>query len=166
MPKRSAACSPFFVISLNLHSSSLPTFLAQYFIPDQILTTGPGLFADWVFLLAWQLHCKPPKSILQGTLKQRSSTSGQKKKKIMSLQNHSFHWNGRKYLKKYLKCVNWSFFYVLKDIICSTVRDAFPFQNGWIFGKVPNGLWPPAPPSFSESCVANFFWNSWPKYRL
>ena len=22
------------------------------------------------------------------------------------------------------------------------------------------------PPSFSESYVANFFWNSWPKYRL
>ena len=25
----------------------------------------------------------------------------------------------------------------------STLRDAYPFQNGWIFGKVPNGLWPP-----------------------
>ena len=37
-----------------------------------------------------------------------------------------------------------------------TVRDAFPFQNGWIFGKVPNGLWTPAPPSFSESYVAIF----------
>ena len=22
------------------------------------------------------------------------------------------------------------------------------------------------PPHFSESCIANFFWNSWPKYRL
>ena len=51
-------------------------------------------------------------------------------------------------------------------MMMTMIRDAFPFQNGWIFGKVPNGLWPPAPPSFSESCVANFFWNSWPKYRL
>ena len=24
-----------------------------------------------------------------------------------------------------------------------SLRDAFPFPNGWIFGKVPNGLWPP-----------------------
>ena len=46
-----------------------------------------------------------------------------------------------------------------------TFSDAFPIQNGWIFGKVPNSLWPP-PPSFSESYIANFFWNSWPKYRL
>ena len=45
-------------------------------------------------------------------------------------------------------------------------RYAFPFQNGWIFGKVPNGFWPPPPPSFSESYVTNFFRNSWPKYRL
>ena len=34
------------------------------------------------------------------------------------------------------------------------IRDAYPFQNGWIFGKVPNSLWPP--PSFSESYIANF----------
>ena len=35
------------------------------------------------------------------------------------------------------------------------LRDAYLLQNGWIFGKVPNGLWPP-PPSLSESYVANF----------
>ena len=34
------------------------------------------------------------------------------------------------------------------------LRDAFPFQNRWIFGKVPNGLW--LPPSFSESYIAIF----------
>ena len=45
-----------------------------------------------------------------------------------------------------------------------TLREASHLQNGWIFGKVPNGLWPP--PSFSESYVANYFRNSWPKYRL
>ena len=37
-----------------------------------------------------------------------------------------------------------------------TLRDAFPFQNRWIFGKVPNSLWPPPSPSFSESYIANF----------
>ena len=26
------------------------------------------------------------------------------------------------------------------------LREDFPYQNGWIFGKVPNGLWPPLPP--------------------
>ena len=25
------------------------------------------------------------------------------------------------------------------------LREASPYQNGWIFGKVPNGLWPPSP---------------------
>ena len=30
------------------------------------------------------------------------------------------------------------------------IRDAFPFQNRWIFGKVPNSLWPPPP--FGKSC--------------
>ena len=23
------------------------------------------------------------------------------------------------------------------------LRDVWPYQNGWIFGKIPNGLWPP-----------------------
>ena len=43
---------------------------------------------------------------------------------------------------------------IIKNIIMILLRDAYPFQNGWIFGKVPNGLWPP--PSFSESYVAIF----------
>ena len=43
-------------------------------------------------------------------------------------------------------------------------REGWRLQNGSIFGKVPNGLWPP--PSFSENHIANFFRNSWPKYRL
>ena len=33
------------------------------------------------------------------------------------------------------------------------IREASPYQNGWIFGKVPNGLWPP---SFSENYLAIF----------
>ena len=36
-----------------------------------------------------------------------------------------------------------------------SVRDAFPFQNGWIFGKVPNGHWPP--PSFFGKLYCKFF---------
>ena len=34
------------------------------------------------------------------------------------------------------------------------IRDGWPHQNGWIFGKIPNGLWPP--PSFSENYIADF----------
>ena len=30
---------------------------------------------------------------------------------------------------------------LIKCLAC--LRDAFPFQNRWIFGKVPNSLWPP-----------------------
>ena len=41
-----------------------------------------------------------------------------------------------------------------KCIIKWAIREASPFQNGWIFGKVPNGLWPP--PSFSENHIADF----------
>ena len=33
------------------------------------------------------------------------------------------------------------------------LRDGWPHQSGWIFGKVPNGLWPSL--SFSENLVAN-----------
>ena len=36
-----------------------------------------------------------------------------------------------------------------KSMKCQ-VRDGCRQQNGWIFGKVPNGRWPP-PPSFSEN---------------
>ena len=34
-------------------------------------------------------------------------------------------------------------------------READPIQNGWIFGKVPNDLWPP-PPHFRK-IMLNFF---------
>ena len=44
------------------------------------------------------------------------------------------------------------------------VREASHIQNGWIFGKVPNGLWSPL--SFSENHIAIFFRNSWPTYSL
>ena len=44
------------------------------------------------------------------------------------------------------------------------VRDKAQYQNGWLFWKVSNGLWFPAP-SFSENHIAIFFQNSWPKYR-
>ena len=35
--------------------------------------------------------------------------------------------------------------------ICVYFRDRWRHQNGWIFGKVPNGLWPP-PLIFGKSC--------------
>ena len=35
-----------------------------------------------------------------------------------------------------------------------SLREGWRLQNWWIFGKVPNGLWPP--PSFSENYVALF----------
>ena len=35
------------------------------------------------------------------------------------------------------------------------IREGWHLQNWWIFGKVPNGLWP-TPPSFSENHVALF----------
>ena len=35
------------------------------------------------------------------------------------------------------------------------LREADPFQNGWIFGKVPNGLWPP-PLTFGKLCCKFF----------
>ena len=36
-----------------------------------------------------------------------------------------------------------------------TLREACPFQNGWIFGKVPNGSWP-LPLIFGKSCCGFF----------
>ena len=37
------------------------------------------------------------------------------------------------------------------------LREASPHQNGWIFGKVPNGLWPPPSPLiFGKSCCGFF----------
>ena len=36
-----------------------------------------------------------------------------------------------------------------------SLRDAFPFQNRWIFGKVPNSLWPP-PPHFRKVILQIF----------
>ena len=33
------------------------------------------------------------------------------------------------------------------------LRDGWQCQNGWIFGKIPNGLWPP--PSLSENHITN-----------
>ena len=38
----------------------------------------------------------------------------------------------------------------------TTVREGWRLQNWWIFGKVPNGLWPPCPSSFSENHIADF----------
>ena len=37
------------------------------------------------------------------------------------------------------------------------VRDGWPYQNGWIFGKIPNGLWPPPPPLISGKSYCVFF---------
>ena len=36
------------------------------------------------------------------------------------------------------------------------LREAYPFQNGWIFEKVPNGRWPP-PLIFGKSCCRFFY---------
>ena len=36
------------------------------------------------------------------------------------------------------------------------LRDGWTHQNGCFFWKVPNCLWPPAPPSFSENYIADF----------
>ena len=35
------------------------------------------------------------------------------------------------------------------------LREGWPHQNGWIFGRVPNDLWPPLHRSFSKNDVAN-----------
>ena len=40
-----------------------------------------------------------------------------------------------------------------------TVRDGSGYHNGWIFGKITNGLRPPTP-SFSENYFANIFLHS------
>ena len=39
--------------------------------------------------------------------------------------------------------------------ITMQVRDGWPNQNGWIFGKVPNDLWPP-PPHFRKIMLRFF----------
>ena len=46
------------------------------------------------------------------------------------------------------------------------IRDGWPHQNGWILGKIPNGLWPP-PPHFwkiilrisRQKCVCSLWWD-------
>ena len=45
------------------------------------------------------------------------------------------------------------------------LREAYRYQNGWIFGKVPNGLWPPPPPHFRK-IILQIFWNIPWKYPL
>ena len=40
----------------------------------------------------------------------------------------------------------------------SVLRDEWRHQNGWIFGKTANGLWPP--PLVFGNFIANFFENS------
>ena len=37
------------------------------------------------------------------------------------------------------------------------LREGSRYQIGWSFGKIPNGLWPPSPPSFLENYIANFY---------
>ena len=44
-------------------------------------------------------------------------------------------------------------------VLYPSLRDACPIHYRWIFGKVPNGLWPPPPPTlFWEKCC-DFFQN-------
>ena len=47
-----------------------------------------------------------------------------------------------------------------------TLRDRWRYENGWIFRKVPNGLWPPPPPplDFGKSCC--IFFGKCPKKAL
>ena len=40
-----------------------------------------------------------------------------------------------------------------KEVRQPCLREASSYQNGWFFGKVPNGLWPP-PLIFGKSCCA------------
>ena len=60
----------------------------------------------------------------------------------------------------FLTLTNWSTAFLFcrpcKRFESPSVRDAFPFQNGWIFGKVPNGLGPPAPPHFRKVVLQIF----------
>ena len=43
----------------------------------------------------------------------------------------------------------------LSNLALPPLREACTYQNGWIFGKVPNGLWPP-PLIFGKSCCRFF----------
>ena len=49
-------------------------------------------------------------------------------------------------------------------------RDACLYQYRWMFGKVPNGLWPPLPPLFWEKCcdffLRKFLERKWPPPKL
>ena len=40
--------------------------------------------------------------------------------------------------------------------LIAMLREASPHQNGWIFGKVPNGLWPPPLLIFGKLCCRFF----------
>ena len=46
-------------------------------------------------------------------------------------------------------------FLLIRSCLLIALREADPFQNGWIFGKVPNGLWPP-PPHFRKVMLQIF----------
>ena len=40
--------------------------------------------------------------------------------------------------------------------VMSLFRDAWAHQHGWIFGKLPNGLWPPPRPRFGKLWCTSF----------
>ena len=44
---------------------------------------------------------------------------------------------------------------IAPTLLTRTLWEGFRYQIRWIFGKIPNGLWPP--PSFLENHVAIFF---------
>ena len=51
----------------------------------------------------------------------------------------------------------------------TSLRDGSGYQNGWIFGKVPNGRWPPPPPLRMVPISGNHvhaFHTIWPSYLL
>ena len=50
--------------------------------------------------------------------------------------------------------ISWCNHNVGKKSKAEGVRDSWRYQNGWIFGRIPNSLWPP--PSFSENHIALF----------
>ena len=76
-------------------------------------------------------------------------------------------WLHKQWLIWYLHSTDWCLLYVIGifrkgndlwwscQVIYFALRGGSGYTIGWIFGKIPNGLWP-HPLSFSENCVAIF----------
>ena len=51
----------------------------------------------------------------------------------------------------------------VKTYLSYIVRDGSRYQNGQIFGKVPNGLWPP--PLMFQKLYCNFYYNGYKAFK-